>query len=97
MQDEKTSEQRAIRLKRLAMRSRRRGIREMDLVLGAYADSRLETMTSQELNDYESLLGENDQDLHAWVTGAAEVPLNLSVQVSKIVDFLAEPGLKPFN
>ncbi|MGR3804526.1 succinate dehydrogenase assembly factor 2 [Marinibacterium profundimaris] len=62
-------EPRETRVKRLKMRAMRRGIREMDLILSAYADARLETMNEGELNLFDQLLGENDQDLYAWVTG----------------------------
>ena len=52
-----------IRLKRLAMRSMRRGIKEMDLILSRYAEERLPQMSTAELDRYEALLSENDQDL----------------------------------
>lgn len=62
------------RLKRLAMRSIRRGIKEMDLILGAYSAARLATMESKTLTLYDALLSENDQDLYLWVTGQADAP-----------------------
>jgi antitoxin CptB len=64
----------AIRIKRLRIRSWRRGMKEMDLILGRYADACLAALAPAALNEYEALLGENDQDLLAWVTGAAPVP-----------------------
>ncbi len=63
-----------IRIKRLRIRSWRRGMKEMDLILGRYADACLSGLCPAALNEYEALLGENDQDLLAWVTGAAPVP-----------------------
>lgn len=62
------------RLKRMAMRSWRRGTKEMDLVLGPYADAKLATMSLAELDAYDSLLAENDQDLMAWMLGQKAVP-----------------------
>lgn len=56
------------RLKRLRMRSWRRGMKEMDLILGPFADSEMGNLTPAELDDYEALLNENDQDLYPWVT-----------------------------
>ena len=56
------------RLKRLRMRSWRRGIKEMDLILGPFSDSELEALTPEELDLYEALLHENDQDLYPWIT-----------------------------
>jgi antitoxin CptB len=49
----------------------RRGIKEMDLILSAYADARLDAMSAAELDLYDALLDENDQDLYQWVTGQA--------------------------
>jgi antitoxin CptB len=57
------------RLKRMRMRSWRRGTKEMDLVLGPYADAHLEGMTEAELDAFEAILSEQDQDLMAWVLG----------------------------
>ena len=56
------------RLKRLRMRSWRRGTREMDLILGPFADSELAALEPTALDAYERLLEENDQDLYPWVT-----------------------------
>lgn len=63
-----------IRIKRLKMRSMRRGIKEMDIILSAYADQQLERMSGAELGLYEALLHENDQDLYQWVTGQVAAP-----------------------
>ncbi|MBY6055584.1 succinate dehydrogenase assembly factor 2 [Leisingera daeponensis] len=65
-------EDRATRLKRLQMRSMRRGIKEMDILLSAYAAASLEQMDAAQLDLYDQLLHENDQDLYQWVTGQAE-------------------------
>ena len=62
------------RLRRLAMRSWRRGTREMDLILGPFADARLATLDPASLDAFESLLSENDHDLYAWVSGSAGIP-----------------------
>ena len=42
------------RLKRLRMRSWRRGTKEMDLILGPFSDSELERLTPAELDLYEA-------------------------------------------
>lgn len=62
------------RLKRLYMRSIRRGIKEMDLIMTAFADARLDQLGPEALDLYEVLLEENDQDLLSWVTGQSETP-----------------------
>jgi len=58
----------ATRLKRLKMRSWRRGTKEMDLILGPFADTQLAGLTSAELDVYEALLEENDQELYPWIS-----------------------------
>lgn len=61
-------DEREARLKRLRMRSWRRGTREMDLILGPFADAELAGLDEPTLAAYERLLEENDQDLYPWVT-----------------------------
>ena len=62
------------RIKRLRMRCWRRGTREMDLILGPYADSQAAHLSEGELVALEALLDENDQDLYAWVSGRSAAP-----------------------
>ncbi|MGR3621680.1 succinate dehydrogenase assembly factor 2 [Pseudophaeobacter sp.] len=69
-----TSETHENRLKRLKMRSMRRGIKEMDILLTAYADANLSLMDHATLDLYDQLLHENDQDLYQWVTGQIPTP-----------------------
>jgi antitoxin CptB len=61
------------RIKRLYMRSIRRGIKEMDLILTAYAAG-LNGLSDADLTLYDQLLAENDHDLLAWVTGGGATP-----------------------
>jgi antitoxin CptB len=68
------SEPIAIRRKRLIHQSRYRGRLESDLLLGGFADRHLAALDGAPLERYEALLGENDQDLFAWVSGQAAVP-----------------------
>ena len=72
------------RLKRLAMRSWRRGTREMDLILGPWADARLAGLGAGDLAAYDALLSENDQDLLAWVLGQAVPPPALAPLIGRI-------------
>ena len=72
------------RLKRLQMRSKRRGIKEMDIILSRYADAHLAGMDAPALDLYEALLNENDQDLYQWVSGQAEAPQELAALISEI-------------
>ena len=53
----------------MAMRSWRRGTKEMDLILGPFADAHLAGLSEPDLLTYDRLLDENDQDLMAWILG----------------------------
>ena len=68
------TETRENRIKRMKMRSMRRGIKEMDLILSAYAERNLDAMDEAGLDLYDALLHENDQDLYQWVTGQVNTP-----------------------
>ena len=61
-------EARAIMIKRLKMRSMRRGFKEMDIILSNFANSFLEGMSLNELSLYDALTLENDHDLYSWIT-----------------------------
>lgn len=72
------------RLRRLRMRSMRRGTKEMDILLVRYADARLAALGSAELDAYEALLDENDQDLYLWISGQAPAPAAHAPLVAEI-------------
>jgi len=76
------------RIKRLKMRSMRRGIKEMDLILSAYADVNLARMSNAALNIYDALLNEDDQDLYQWVTGQVPAPKRFGALISDIAQAL---------
>ena len=84
------SELPAIRLKRLQMRSMRRGIKEMDLILSSYAQRKLAVFDAVSLDCYEDLLNENDQDLYQWVSGQAPRPPHISEMIEDIQAFIAQ-------
>jgi antitoxin CptB len=62
------------RRKRLLFRAQRRGFKEVDLIFGAYAQSHLAGMDQAGLDAFEALLTAPDQDVYAWLRGAAAVP-----------------------
>ncbi|MFG6560155.1 MULTISPECIES: succinate dehydrogenase assembly factor 2 [Sulfitobacter] len=78
------------RIKRLQMRSMRRGIKEMDLILSAYAEARLPQMDDAGLTLYDQMLNENDHDLYLWVSGQAEAPAEYAALIADIRGQLAE-------
>ena len=80
-----------IRLKRLKMRSWRRGTKEMDMILGPFSDEMLGDLTGQELDQYEQLLHENDQDLYQWVSGQVSPPQTHAELIDRIANFAQLP------
>lgn len=82
----------AVRRKRLRLRAWRRGTREMDLILGPFADAHLETLPAATLARFEALLDENDHDLYAWISGARAAPEALAGLVAEIRAAIV-PGL----
>lgn len=74
-------------LKRMKMRSWRRGTKEMDLVLGPYADAHLAGMDKARLALYDRLLDENDQDLLPWVLGQRPAPDAFAILIAEIGTF----------
>jgi antitoxin CptB len=72
------------RRRRLRMRSWRRGIREMDLILGGFADAHLAGLDDATLAAYEAFLSENDHDLYRWVTGGERCPERFDPIVARI-------------
>ncbi|MCV6594306.1 MAG: succinate dehydrogenase assembly factor 2 [Silicimonas sp.] len=78
------SEDHATRMKRLAMRSMRRGIKEMDLILSRFWAEEGPGLSADDLDLYEALLHENDQDLYQWVSGQAAPPARFSALIARL-------------
>lgn len=71
------------------MRAWRRGTKEMDLILGGYADRNLETLGADELALLEDLMEENDQDLYAWISGQTAPPERFRALIGALADIPA--------
>ncbi|WP_313027929.1 succinate dehydrogenase assembly factor 2 [Brucella sp.] len=61
-----------VRRRKLLFRAWHRGMREMDLILGQYADQYLPDFTDAQLDEFEQILEVLDRDLLKWVTGESE-------------------------
>lgn len=83
------AEPRETRLRRLHMRSIRRGIKEMDLILGGFAQVGLGALSEADLDAYEALLDESDHDLYRWVSGQEDPPPAHAPLIARIADHLA--------
>jgi antitoxin CptB len=64
------------RRKRILFRAWRRGIREMDLILGRFADAEIGAMSNGDLAEFERLIEVPDRDLYLWISGEVEAPAN---------------------
>ena len=62
------------RRKRLKYRSWHRGTKEMDLLLGPFADSCLDGFDDRQLGEYEALLEQPEPDVYDWILGRAPPP-----------------------
>ena len=62
------------RRRRLLFRSWHRGIREMDLVLGRFANAQIAALSESDLDEFERLLEVPDQQMFAWVCGTETAP-----------------------
>lgn len=63
------------RRRKLLFRAWRRGIRELDLIFGTFADNHMATLTDAELDEFERLLDVQDLEMFAWITGTSETPV----------------------
>jgi antitoxin CptB len=59
----------AVRRRKLKFRSWHRGMREMDLIMGRFADACVDAMGPAELDEYERLMETPDPELLGWVLG----------------------------
>ena len=78
------TETRNTMIKRLRMRSMRRGIKEMDLILSDFADRNLADMDAAGLTLYDALLEENDHDIYGWIAGQFPTPPEYLALVTQI-------------
>lgn len=62
------------RRKKLKFRAWRRGFREMDLLMGSFADAHIDSFGEAELDEFERLLNVPDWEVYAWLIGQQDVP-----------------------
>ena len=75
----------ALRRKRLCYRCWHRGTKEIDLLLGPFAERFTPDMGEPELADFERLLILPDPDLYEWITKRSPVALE---HRSKVLDLI---------
>lgn len=67
--------------KRLIFRANHRGTKEMDLILGSFANENVPGFSEDELVQFEELLTQNDPDLYNWISGKEQAPANVVTPV----------------
>jgi len=70
----RTSEGLDERRRRLLFRAWHRGMREVDLITGRFADAYIASLSDAEIDDFERLMDVPEPDLLNWVMGAVETP-----------------------
>ena len=67
----------SMRRKKLRYRAWHRGTKEMDLILGPYADKHTDALDHAGLDRLEALMNEEDPPLLKWIMGSEEPPENV--------------------
>ena len=81
------------RRRRILFRSWHRGFREMDMIVGQFADAHLAEMSDADLDVFEHLIDASDHDIFGWLTGKAPTPSNYDTAIFKRVrDFHTHLG-----
>ena len=69
------------RRKRILFRAWHRGTREMDLLMGRYAESVIEELNEAQMDDLEALIEAQDRDLFSWIAQGEAVPARYDTPV----------------
>ena len=78
------------RRRRLRYRAWHRGTKEMDLVLGPYADHHTPALDDSELDRLEALMEEADTDLLKWVMGQEAPPASIDRELLDLLTAFRE-------
>lgn len=70
----RTSDDLSPRRRRILYHAWHRGTRELDLLLGRFADAFVGELTDAELDAFEALMEVDDRALFGWILGKAEPP-----------------------
>lgn len=62
------------RRRRMLFRAWHRGMKEMDILMGQFADAQLATLSDADLDAFEALMEAPDPDIFKWLTDAAPLP-----------------------
>jgi antitoxin CptB len=74
MTESRSNEDLELRRRRLRFRAWHRGTRELDLLMGRFADAEIARLDERDIAAFEALMDVPDHDLYGWITGAMETP-----------------------
>ncbi|MEA2839554.1 MAG: antitoxin CptB [Methylobacteriaceae bacterium] len=86
MTDNSPEVDREVRRRRIRFRAWHRGTREMDLLMGGFADAALAHLSDAELNEFEHLLDLPDPLVFAWLAGMEDIPAEEETALLKKVE-----------
>jgi antitoxin CptB len=69
------------RRRRLLFRAWHRGMREVDLITGRFADAHIGSLTEAEVDEFEKLMDVPEPELLAWVMGVELTPAQFDTPV----------------
>jgi len=69
-------------------------MKELDILLGDFAEHHLETLTAPQLNQFEALLDEGDNDLFDWITGKAPPPAKINHDTLRLIQAFKDSKLR---
>ena len=85
-----------LRRRRLLWRAMHRGLRELDLVIGGFAQRRLPAMSESELAEFEAIVASPDSDLQDWILGGVPVPPErLTATMAAVLAYRPDCGAPP--
>ena len=89
MSDEKSeTRDRETRLRRIIFRANHRGMKEMDILLGGFAKTHLESLSDADLHRFELLMTVLDQEFYAILVGDKPVPSPLDHDLMhRLIDY----------
>lgn len=68
---------RKIKIKKLLYQSWYRGNKETDKILGNFAKVKLEGFSDKQLDEFEQILNQEDDEIYAWACGKQKIPQRL--------------------
>lgn len=82
-----------VRRRAIRIRAWRRGMREMDILIGGFVDAKLSALDERDITDLEVFLDAPDQRAFSWLAGSEPVPAEWDTPVfRKIVEFHRHNG-----